>query len=321
MPLIINGISSPVQGVDDASLRPVLEAIVDAAKLISNNVQDGMLIERPDPEGVRNIHGELVHTLDTLGTNAFVEVFKNSGVVAGLVCEELEVETFFDVKNISESYFCVLDPIDGTSNADIAITIGSIFGIFKGTNGSGVLDSTQFLRPAKDFVAAGYVLYGSSTLLILATPLRVQEFTLDIDTMKFVCTRSSITIPAECPYYSVNQGYEDLWEDNIKTAVNSIKRERSLRYVGSLVSDFHRDLIRGGVYLYPGDTNNPEGKIRLLYEAAVMSYIAHYAGGGSTNGYTSIFDLQPTSIHQRTPIFVGNSNVIEQIESILRDTT
>ena len=177
------------------------------------------------------------------------------------------------------------------------------------------------MRPAKDFVAAGYVLYGSSTLLILATPLRVQEFTLDIDTMKFVCTRSSITIPAECPYYSVNQGYEDLWEDNIKTAVNSIKRERSLRYVGSLVSDFHRDLIRGGVYLYPGDTNNPEGKIRLLYEAAVMSYIAHYAGGGSTNGYTSIFDLQPTSIHQRTPIFVGNSNVIEQIESILRDTT
>ena len=128
MPLIINGISSPVQGVDDASLRPVLEAIVDAAKLISNNVQDGMLIERPDPEGVRNIHGELVHTLDTLGTNAFVEVFKNSGVVAGLVCEELEVETFFDVKNISESYFCVLDPIDGTSNADIAISIGSIFG-------------------------------------------------------------------------------------------------------------------------------------------------------------------------------------------------
>ncbi|MFL2647185.1 MAG: fructose-1,6-bisphosphatase [Dehalococcoidia bacterium] len=321
MSLTINGISSPVQGVDDSSLRPVLEAIVDAAKLISSNVQNGMLIERPDPEGVRNIHGELVHTLDTLGTNTFVEVFKNSEVVAGLVCEELEVETFFDVENISESYFCVLDPIDGTSNADIAITIGSIFGIFKGTNGSEVLDSTQFLRPAKDFVAAGYVLYGSSTLLILATSLQVQEFTLDIDTMKFVCTRSSISIPEECPYYSVNQGYEDLWEDNIKTAVNSIKRERSLRYVGSLVSDFHRDLIRGGVYLYPGDTNNPEGKIRLLYEAAVMSYIAHYAGGRSTNGDTSIFDLQPTSIHQRTPIFVGNSNVIEQIESILRDTT
>ena len=321
MSLTIKGINSPVQGVDDSSLGTVLEAVVSAAKLISGNVQSGMLIERPDPDGVRNIHGELVHTLDTLGTNTFVNAFKDSQVVAGLVCEELDVETFFDVKDISESYFCVLDPIDGTSNADIAITIGSIFGIFKGTNGNSVLDARQFLRPAKDFVAAGYVLYGSSTLLILATPLRVQEFTLDTDKKEFVCTRSDISIPAECPYYSVNQGYDDLWDDKIKTVVSSIKRGRSLRYVGSLVSDFHRDLIRGGVYLYPGDTNNPEGKIRLLYEAAVMSYIAHYAGGEATNGYTSIFNLQPKSIHQRTPIFIGNSNVIEQIESILRDTT
>ncbi|MBG93251.1 MAG: fructose-bisphosphatase class I [Chloroflexi bacterium] len=321
MPLIIEGIKSPIEGVDDASLAPVLEAIVAAAKLISNNVQNGALIERLDSEGVRNVHGELVHTLDTLGTNTFVEFFKDTQVVAGLVCEELETETFFNVEDISESYFCVLDPIDGTSNADIAITIGSIFGIFKGTNGDSTLDATQFLRPAKDFVAAGYVLYGSSTLLILATPMKVQEFTLDIAKMEFVCTRSSLSIPVECPYYSVNQGYEDFWEDNIKDVVHSIKKGRSLRYVGSLVSDFHRDLIRGGVYLYPGDVNNPEGKIRLLYEAAVMSYIAHYAGGSSTNGYTSIFDLQPKSIHQRTPIFVGNSNVIEQIESILRDNT
>jgi len=320
MALTVDGIKLPVKGVDDPSLGLVIEAIVTAAKVISSNVQNGMLIERPDPEGIRNVHGELVHTLDTLGTDTFVKVFKNSQTVAGLVCEELDVETFFDVEDISESYFCVLDPIDGTSNADIAITIGSIFGIFRGTNGGTALDATQFLRPAKDFVAAGYILYGSSTLLILATPLAVQEFTLDTARNEFVCTRNSIRIPAECPYYSVNQGYEDLWEDSIKIAVNSIRRERSLRYVGSLVSDFHRDLIRGGVYLYPGDTNNPEGKIRLLYEAAVMSYIAHYAGGSSTNGYTSIFDLVPQSIHQRTPIFIGNSDVIEQIESILSDT-
>ena len=316
MVLSVNGISTPVEGIDEPALGRVLAAVVEASRDVSAHVRAGALLPAPDPEGARNVHGEVVHPLDILGTERFVEAFDASDTVAGLVCEELEAPKFFDVEAGSPSYLCVLDPIDGTSNADIAITIGSIYGIFPTVDGVQLEGETPFLRPGSDFVAAGYVLYGSSTILVLATPGRVQEFTLDASG-QYQLTREAVSIPEDCPYYSVNQGYADRWDPAVRRAVEAVSDGRSLRYVGSLVSDFHRDLIRGGVFLYPADSKSPKGKIRMLYEAAVFAYIAAQAGGAASTGTGPILDVTPESVHERTPIFVGNASAVEAIDRAL----
>jgi fructose-1,6-bisphosphatase I len=315
----VEGIATAVEGIDEPALARTLAAIVSASRDVSRHVRAGALIEMPETHSQVNVQGEVVHPLDILGTEAFVREFDASGVVAGLVCEELAEPQFYDVEAGTQSYLCVLDPIDGTSNADIAITIGSIYGIFPMKADVELSDETLFLRPGADLVAAGYVLYGSSTVLILATPGRVQEFTLDDVSGEFRLTRANVRIPEACPYYSVNQGYEDRWDADVQRAVHAVRQGRSLRYVGSLVSDFHRDLIHGGVFLYPADTKNPNGKIRILYEAAVFAYIAQQAGGSAITGRGSVLELVPDSVHQRTPLFVGNALAVEQIGKALRD--
>ncbi len=317
MGLPVKGIAGSVEGVSSATLARVLAAIVGAATEISGYVRSGALLKTREMHGERNVHGEVVHSLDALGTDTFVSKFVASGVVAGLVCEELVDARIFETEQGEPGYLCVLDPIDGTSNADIAVTIGSIFGIFPSTPDASPVDERSFLRPASDFSLAGYVLYGSSTVLVVATPGRVQEFTLDETTGAFRSTRARVRIPDDCPYYSVNQGYEDRWASEIQGAVRAVREGRSLRYVGSLVSDFHRNLVRGGVFLYPADTTNPEGKIRVLYEAAVFAYIAEQAGGSASTGYEPILSLVPKSVHERSPLFVGNTSAVEQVEHAL----
>lgn len=317
MVLPVDGIATPVQGIDEPALGRVLAAIVEASRDVSAHVRAGALLPAPDPEGAHNVHGEVVHPLDILGTERFVEAFDASDTVAGLVCEELAEPKFFDVASDAPSYMCVLDPIDGTSNADIAITIGSIFGVSP-TPADVALEGEQpFLRPGTDLVAAGYVLYGSNTVLVLATPGLVQEFTLDAGAGQFKLTRDNVRIPDGCPYYSVNQGYADRWDPAVRRAVDVAREGRSLRYVGSLVSDFHRDLIRGGVFLYPPDSKSPNGKIRVLYEAAVFAYIAAQAGGGASTGNGPVLDLVPASVHERTPLYVGNASAVEAIDQAL----
>ena len=315
----VDGIATPVEGIDEPALARVLAAIIRASRDVSGHVRSGALLELPETHGEINVQGEVVHPLDILGTETFVRAFDASNVVAGLVCEELAEPQFYKVDAASPSYLCVLDPIDGTSNADIAITIGSIYGIFPTESGVELSGEQPFLRPGTDFVATGYVLYGSSTVLVLATPGRVQEFTLDDASGEFRLTRADVRIPDVCPYYSVNQGYEDRWDPSVQRAVQAVRQGRSLRYVGSLVSDFHRDLIRGGVFLYPADSKNPNGKIRVLYEASVFAYIARQAGGAAITGAGPVLELVPDSVHQRTPLFIGNAAVVEQIDNALRD--
>jgi fructose-1,6-bisphosphatase I len=318
MALLVDGIAAPVAGIDSASLGRVLAAIVEASRDVSHHVRAGALLPAADPEGARNVHGEVVHSLDIIGTERFVEAFDASGTVAGLVCEELAAPKFFDVPDGAESYLCVLDPIDGTSNADIAITIGSIFGVFATPTGVLLEGEQPFLLPGRDFVAAGYVLYGSSTVLVLATSDLVQEFTFDDESRQYRLTRPNVQIPADCPYYSVNQGYAGRWDPAVRRAVDVVREGRSLRYVGSLVSDFHRGLVRGGVFLYPADSQSPNGKIRVLYEAAVFAYIAAQAGGAASTGEGPVLDLVPESVHERTPLFVGNASAVEAIDQALR---
>jgi fructose-1,6-bisphosphatase I len=318
MVLPVEGVATPVEGIDDQALGRVIAAIVAASRDVSRHVRAGALLPAPAPDRARNVHGEVVHPLDILGTERFVEAFDASDTVAGLVCEELDEPKFFEVPDGAASYLCVLDPIDGTSNADIAITIGSIFGVFPVPDGVPLEGEAPFLAPGKDLVAAGYVLYGSSTVLVLATPGLVQEFTLDDTSGEFSLTRPAVRIPDDCPYYSVNQGYEDRWDPAVRRAVHAVSEGRSLRYVGSLVSDFHRDLVRGGVFLYPADSKSPNGKIRVLYEAAVFAYIAAQAGGAASTGSGAVLDLVPESVHERTPLFVGNASAVEAIDQALR---
>ena len=315
----VEGIATPVEGIDEPALARALAAIVSASRDVSRYVRAGALLQLPETHGEINVQGEVVHPLDILGTQTFVQAFDASDVVAGLVCEELTEPQFYEVDPALPSYLCVLDPIDGTSNADIGITIGSIYGIFPTQPGVELSGETPFLRPGTDLAAAGYVLYGSNTVLILATPGRVQEFTLDDTTGEFRLTRADVKIPEACPYYSVNQGYEDRWDADVQRAVSVVRLGRSLRYVGSLVSDFHRDLVRGGVFLYPADSKSPHGKIRVLYEAAVFAYIAVQAGGAAITGDGEVLELVPDSVHQRTPLFVGNASAIEQIDNALHD--
>lgn len=318
MVLAVPGVATPVEGIDDPALARVVAAIVEASREICGYIRAGALLVAPDPDGARNVHGEVVHQLDILGTERFVEAFEASDVVAGLVCEELTEPQFYEVPDRGDSYLCVLDPIDGTSNADLAITIGSIFGIFRTPQGIPLEGETPFLRAGNELVAAGYVLYGSSTVMVLATEGLVQEFTLADASGDFQLSRSAIRIPDECPYYSVNQGYEERWDPSVRRAVEVARAGRSLRYVGSLVSDFHRDLIRGGIFMYPADSSSPEGKIRVLYEAAVFAFIVAQAGGAASSGDGPLIDLVPESVHQRTPLFVGNADVVEAVVEALQ---
>jgi fructose-1,6-bisphosphatase I len=317
MALSVDGIATPVEGIDEPSLCRVLEAIVSASREVAGFVRAGALLELPETDGERNVHGEVVHALDILGTEAFVAALDRSDAVSGLVCEELARPKLFELPADEPGYLVVLDPIDGTSNADVGITIGSIFGIFPDVAG-GLDGEAAFLRPGADLAAAGYALYGSTTVLVLATPGLVQEFTLDVTSGVFRLTRDRIRVPNECPYYSVNQGYEDRWDRGVQRAVRVARDGRSLRYVGSLVSDFHRDLVRGGVFLYPADSSSPNGKIRVLYEAAVFAYIVEQAGGAASTGSGPVIDLVPSSVHERTPLFIGNADVVAAIDEALR---
>lgn len=313
----VNGFERPVRGISDAS-SSILAAIACAAIATARTIREGQL--RPPSRDVvseRNVHGEVVHRLDRFATERFRTALAASGVVLGLAAEELDEPVYFDIDHDdgSPSFLCVLDPIDGTSNADVAITIGSIFGVLLAHDTHGTQRGEEpFLRPASDLVACGYVLYGSATVLVLATDLGVDEFTLDDATGVFCLTRENMRFPDECPHYSVNYGYETKWSPKVRTAVRDAARGRSLRYVGSMVADFHRDLSRGGVFLYPPEDGRSTGKIRLLYEAGILAFIADRAGGYASTGEGPVLTVRPAAVHQTTPFFVGNATVVRNIE-------
>ena len=210
-----------------------------------------------------------------------------------------------------------MDPLDGSSNIDVAVSIGSIFGIWKRDENDTVTND-YMLRPGNEQVAATYVVYGSSTVLVVATHNSVQGFTLDAVTDEFMLTHPDIQIPAECPYYSANDGNFKNWHDETQQAVTSLRDSLSLRYVGSLVADFHRNLLKGGIFLYPGDRKSPEGKLRLMYEANPLGFVAEQAGGAASTGYQRILDIVPKELHQRAPLILGNKDVVEATVAVIQ---
>jgi len=209
------------------------------------------------------------------------------------------------------------DPVDGSSNIDVAVSIGSIFGIWRREPGDPISEAT-LLRPGREQVAAAYSMYGSSTVLVTATKGSVNGFTLDTVSGEFFLTHTDIRIPEKCEYYSTNEGNFRKFDAPTRRAVAKLRDNHSLRYVGSLVADFHRNLLKGGIFLYPGDPKSPDGKLRLMYEANPLGFVAEQAGGAAYSAKQRILDIQPEKPHQRTPLILGNRAEVEEAVAIIQ---
>jgi fructose-1,6-bisphosphatase I len=266
--------------------------------------------------------GRDVKPLDEIGNQTFIEAFRNSGLVCTLASEEME-EPFQLHENCPQGKYVLLyDPVDGSSNIDVNVTIGTIFSI-RTSRDDHAHATADLLRPGTEQVAAGYAIYGPSTMLVYADDTSVDGFTLDRSVGEFFLTHPSIKIPAGGHSYAVNEANFDGWSAPQQRLVEMLRHgeapgDRSTaRYVGSLVADFHRTLLKGGLYMYPGETERPGGKLRLLYEADPLAFVVERAGGRASDGRERILDKVPKTLHERTPLFIGSADRVEFAEAVL----
>lgn len=296
-------------------LGAVIMAIADGSRKVQEQVQQASLADALGTTGETNVQGEIVQRLDEASSNIFVKMLSQSGHVAAIGCEEIENPVIVE-GNVADGFIVLMDPLDGSSNIDVAVSIGSIFGIWQKSPGETVNDAS-LLRKGNEQIAAAYVVYGSSTVLVLATKNHVCGFTLDVSTGSYAVTHPNITIPADCPYYSTNEGNSKVLDQPTKEAIGLLRDKYSQRYVGSLVADFHRNLLKGGIFAYPADINRNNGRLRLMYEANPLGFVAEQAGGAASTGYERILDITPTELHQRTPLILGNKDVVESTVSVI----
>ena len=296
-------------------LGAVIMAIANGSVRVQQQVQKAALADALGTTGETNVQGEIVQRLDAASSDIFVETLSQSGHVAAIGCEEIERPVIAEGE-VANGYIVLMDPLDGSSNIDVAVSIGSIFGIWQKSPGE-VVNDDSLLRPGNQQVAAAYVVYGSSTVLVLATKDSVQGFTLNSESESFALTHPNIKIPADCPYYSTNEGNNKVLDESTQKAISLLRDRYSQRYVGSLVADFHRNLLKGGIFAYPADTNRKEGRLRLMYEANPLGYVAEQAGGAASTGYERIMDVIPKELHQRTPLILGNKDVVDETVSVI----
>ena len=287
-------------------------AIASGALTIQKQVDRLNIDNHHGTTGKTNVQGEEVQKLDESGNEVFIDSFRKCGQVAMVGSEELEGPEF--TGDDHSPYLVNMDPVDGSSNIDVAVSIGSIFGIWP-RNFQSQLNESSLLSKGSNQVAAAYVVYGSSTVMVIASKSGVQSFTLDTSTGMFVLTNQNVVLPSSWKYYSVNYGNWNGFSKNIQGSLIKLQSSYSLRYVGSLVADFHRNLLKGGVFIYPQDENSPNGKLRLMYEANPLSYIIKQAGGVGSSGKEGILDVEPKILHQRTPLILGNSDAVELVVS------
>jgi fructose-1,6-bisphosphatase I len=291
----------------------LLSEISTAARIISREVNKAGLIDLLGYQGNVNVHGEAVQKLDQFANDTFIRALSHTGFLAGMASEEME-----DVYQIPDpypkgKYIFLMDPLDGSSNIDVNISIGSIFAIYrrKSTGPQATMD--DFLQKGREQVCAGYIIYGSSTMLVYTTGYGVHGFTLDPSIGVFLLSHENIKIPSRGGIYSINEGNEAAWAPEVRRYVAQAKSNgKSARYVGSLVADFHRNLLKGGIFLYPADSKNKKGKLRLLYEASPLAFIVEQAAGKGTNGHQSILDIQPETLHQRVPLVIGSPEDVDE---------
>ena len=298
-------------------LNAIVQAIADGADQIEEKIRAATLADIIGTSGELNVQGEIVQYLDTAASDTFVDILSKSGRVAAIGSEEIE-ETVIVGDSPQHNFIVQMDPLDGSSNIDVAVSIGSIFGIWLREDGEATTDDL-LLKPGSQQIAAAYVVYGSSTVMVVAVENSVQGFTLDPEARQFILTHPDLRIPEKCSVYSANEGNFNKLDVATQKAVIELREKYSLRYVGSLVADFHRNLLKGGIFLYPGDPKSPAGKLRLQYEANPLGFIAEQAGGAAYSDKQRIMDIQPEHPHQRTPLIIGNKDVVEQTVTIINN--
>ncbi len=292
--------------------------IATASKIVYREVNRAGIAEILGSAGTINVFGEEVQKLDEFALKTFVGVLGRGGYLAGMASEETASVIPIPEDVPRGKYLFAFDPLDGSSNIDVNVSVGTIFGIWKKQNGEGDAVEEDFFQPGSALVAAGYVIYGSSAMLVYSTGQGVHGFTLDPSVGEFILSHHDIKIPEKGKIYSANEGYYNRWSEAVRKFVDYLKEEDketsrpySARYIGSLVADFHRNLLKGGIFFYPADEKHPKGKLRLLYEAAPLAFIVEQAGGAATDGRRRILDIVPDNLHQRTPLVIGSKRDVE----------
>lgn len=307
-------------------LSRLLSAIRLASKVVNQEVNKAGLADIIGTMGNKNVQGEEQQKLDVFANEIFIDALNNREVVCGIASEENE--DFIQVLSSGEysaksKYVVLIDPLDGSSNIDVNVNVGTIFSIYRRISPEGTpVQIEDFLQPGNQQVAAGYVVYGSSTMIVYSTGNGVNGFTLDPSLGVYYLSHPNITIPKKGKIYSINEGNYIKFPQGIKDYIKYCQEEAedrpyTSRYIGSLVADFHRNMLKGGIYLYPSYSHAPTGKLRLLYECNPMAFLTEQAGGKASNGYTQILDVVPTELHQRIPFVCGSVEMVEKVEEFM----
>ena len=304
-------------------LSGILYDLALAAKIISSKVRRAGLVDILGSAEAENVQGEMQQKLDVFANETIVKALDHGGRLCAMASEEVP-----DIIPIPDGFRCgkyclLFDPLDGSSNIDVNVPVGTIFSVVRKITRGARGDLEDMLQPGRRQVAAGYVIYGSSTMLVYTTGQGVHGFTLDPSIGEFLLSHPNIRIPDPGRYLSVNDSYEQYWDEPVKALMRryrGLEGERkamSVRYVGSLVADFHRNLLGGGIFCYPANAKSPQGKLRLLYEASPLAFVVEQAGGAATDGVRRILDIHPTDLHQRIPLYVGSKSDVDAASVML----
>lgn len=308
-------------------LSRLINSIRLAAKVVNHEIRKAGLVDITGASGDINVQGETQQKLDILANDLFKQTLINREIVCGIASEEEDDFVIVEGKNKTNEnkYVLLMDPLDGSSNIDVNISVGTIFSIYRRVSPVGTpVTKEDFLQKGSEQVAAGYVAYGTSTMLVFTTGNGVNGFTLNPAIGTFYLSHPNMKFPGIGKIYSVSEGYFTYFQEGMKRFLVHCKdlnkadnRPYTARYVGSLVTDFHRNMIKGGIYIYPSTTISPNGKLRLLYECNPMAFICEQAGGKATDGFTRIMDIAPSELHQRVPFFCGSKQMVEKAEEFM----
>lgn len=304
----------------------LMNEILVAAKIISLEVNKaGIGGHILGITGNVNVHGDEVQKLDEFANSTFVNIMSKSGAVCAITSEEMIAPVIIS-KEDAGKYIFMMDPLDGSSNIDVNVSIGTIFSIYRKKSAGDSVKDEDLLQKGVDQIAGGYIVYGSSTMFVYSAGNGVHGFTLDPSLGEFFLSHPDIKIPDQGNIYSVNEGNTCIWEDNqinlikyFKEIDKETKRPYRGRYIGSMVSDFHRTLLKGGIFMYPSDSKNPNGKLRFAFEASPLAFIVENAGGCASTGKKRILDIIPSNIHQCVPLYIGSRIDVETVERFLKD--
>ncbi|MGH6624695.1 MAG: class 1 fructose-bisphosphatase [Burkholderiaceae bacterium] len=311
----------------DSNLRLLLETVARACKTISHAVGKGTLGDVLGDAGTSNVQGEAQKKLDVLCNEILVEANSWGGYLAGMASEEMEDPVGIPVAYPRGKYLLLFDPLDGSSNIDVNVSIGTIFSVLPSASSDAANENT-FLQPGREQLAAGYTVYGPQTLLVLSVGHGVQVFTLDRDTGSFLLTQQNLQIPPDTKEFAINMSNVRHWEPPVTRYIDELLagstgvrgKDFNMRWIASMVADVHRIMSRGGIFMYPRDGRDPDrpGRLRLMYEANPMAFLVEQAGGAATNGRQRILDVPPARLHERVAVFLGSKNEVERVSGYHR---